>query len=155
MALAELSGTQRRAQPPQDLIREATLLDLPFILALAREKYGAIDADLTAKWIKGALVNPQLKVLRGAHAVGVGYVQDTFYWKKPRGYILFSFSKPHGLSREMLNIMQRLVEWLKGQNCFEVVLGSEIDTDYASFAKLLGAVECPHYVIRFETPCLR
>jgi len=152
--MVELPGASRGQVRPQN-IREAGSSDIPFILALARRKYGNFNSDLAAKWLETALGNAAILVLRGNHSVGISYVQSLFYWQKPRGHILFSFSQPRGLSREMLLIFQKLTEWLKDKGCFEVVMGSEIGTDYAPFAKIMGAVECPHYVIRFEKPCLR
>ena len=133
------------------MIRKATKADIPRILDIALQAYGFDNDILGTAWLEKVLQDDNSLILMGGHSVGVGHCFKLFYWKKPRGHILQVASIPKGLSRETLRLMQQLVEWLKTRGCFEVTFGSEIGTDYAPFARLLGAsTAAPSYVIRFD-----
>jgi hypothetical protein len=130
------------------LIRPATKDDIPFILDLIESSYGYQGKPVER--IESLIASGDVIFLVGGHSFGVGCISRYFYWDKPRGHILWVASRPQGLSREALRLMQKIVDWLKIKGCFEVTFGSEIGTDYAPFAKLLGASPSPSYVIRFD-----
>ena len=133
------------------MIYEAQESDLPFIMEVAAYSYGWSNTPLGNQWVKERIKDSNSVVIRGDHSFGIGFLFRSFYWKKPRGHILHVASIPKGLSREPLRIMQRIIDWAKNRDAFEVTFGSEIGTDYAPFAKLLGASpQAPSYVIRFE-----
>lgn len=131
------------------MIREAIEEDLPFMMELAAYGYGW-HQSWGSKWLKDRITDPNSIILRGEHSFGVGFLFRPFYWKDPRGHILHVASRPKGLSREALRIIQRIIQWSKDKGAFEVVLGSEIGTDYAPFARLLGAEMVPNYLIKFK-----
>ena len=132
-------------------IRPAHRSDIPRILDLSCAVYGFDNPMLGAAWLEKVLKDENSLVLLGKHSFGIGSVFKAFYWKKPRGYILQVASQPTGLSREALRVVQQLVAWTKQKGCFEVIMGSEIGTDYGPFAEILGASRAaPSYVVRFD-----
>jgi len=132
------------------MIRDATIDDIASILDIGRAKYGYMNSVEGTAWLRRTIGDKNCRVLVGSHSFAIASKFRAFYWKKPRGYILHVASTPKGLSREALRIVAELFRWTS-LDCFETVLGSEIGTDYASFAKALGATpSTPSYVIRFD-----
>ena len=98
-----------------DVIRKATLTDVPTIVALARECYGPnYDYEHGESWLRNSMPNPTTLVLLGHAAFGIGQIVSAGPWQlqPAEGYIpLIAQSPSRRGSWEAFMIVRRLVSW--------------------------------------------
>ena len=123
-------------------IRRATEADIPYMLALAKEKYPDRPVEMGVPWMQWCLQNPNRLVLVGLDSVGVAQA-DTHYGYARKGRLDWLCGRPvKGAALETLRMVRMMIAWAKEQGCVgDFRLDAETDVDFAPFSRRLGGRE--------------
>lgn len=124
------------------MIRQATLDDMDWLLALANEKYeaGRMDDERCRAWLPQALGLNWMLFLRGEFGAGVASITAPFYDSKAiTGHLLFVASRVNK-SMEAFRIVRLLSNWAFEHGARAFAISNGTGCDLTPFAKRLGAI---------------
>lgn len=133
-------------------IRAATLDDVPWMLSIAKLRYGSDrNWEASEAWLRAIIANPQgmFVTLRGSHTLAIMTITTTFWENEPRAFLLPVVSHPGapraGLGRnpEIEAILDAFASYAKLRGCVSLEGGSETDSDVGLLLKRRGASSHP------------
>ena len=133
------------------MIRQATLDDIPFIMALASEKYPGRDVEKDRPWASWCIQNPDRLVLIGPNSMGCAQV-DWIYGHECKARLDVLAARP-GPFWEALRMVRIMVNWARQKGAIGTFkLNAETDVNFAPFASRLGGrkVTTTYYEIPLE-----
>lgn len=126
------------------MMRPANPSDIPFLLAVAQERYPPFDHGEARMWIEQALRTPEMLVLRNDHGAAVATVAQAFWGGPLRCHLLFLVAeRARGLSRrgfhDGLELMRGIDQWRQVKGAESLHFGEETGANFEVLAKALGA----------------
>jgi hypothetical protein len=139
------------AVPMEPLIHKATLADMPFIIALAKEKYPARQIEHGISWMEWCIANPERLVLVGPNSAGVAQVNWKYGFERRARLDMLGARPTAGAALEALKIVRLMVAWAKEQGAQDTfVLDADTGVDFEPFSRRLGGKAVT--VTRYEIP---
>ena len=134
------------------MIRQATLDDIPFIMALAAEKYPGRDVTKDEPWAKWCIKNPDRLVLVGPSSMGCAQV-DWIYGHECKARLDVLAARP-GPIWEALRMLRLMLNWARQKGAIgSFILDANTGIDFSAFSERLGGRKVT--VTRFEIPLER
>lgn len=131
-------------------IRRATEDDIPYMLAMAREKYPDRPVEQGIPWMQWCLKNPDRLVLIGQDSIGMAEV-GWYYGYSFRPRLSWLVGRPvKGAALETLTMLRMMLVWAKEKGCTEPFrLSAETNIDFEPYSRRLGgrAVTSTTYLI--------
>jgi hypothetical protein len=120
-------------------IRRATEADIPYMLALAKEKYPDRPVEQGVPWMQWCLQNPERLVLLGQDHIGVAQV-NWHYGYSRRARLDWLVGRPvKGAVLETLRMVRMMIAWAKEQGATgDFQLDAETEVDFEPYSKRLG-----------------
>lgn len=132
-------------------IRRATLADMPFIVALANEKYPMRMIEKGIPWMEWCIQNPERLVLVGPNSIGVAQVQWNYGYERRARLDMLGARPAPGAALEALRIVRMMLVWAKEKDAVGTFrLDADTGVDFGPFAKRLGGKLVTS--IRYEIP---
>lgn len=145
--------------PSYPSIRQATLDDVPFIMALGREKYAG-RGDTVAKlhiaegWVRWCIGNTERLVLVGPNSAGIASVSWNYGFERVGRLDAMAARQTPGAILEAIRLVRLMLRWSQEKGAIRFRLTADTGADFAPFAKRLGgrAVTVTHYEFDLERP---
>ena len=132
-------------------IRRATLADMPFMIALAREKYPDMPVERGIGWMEGCIGNPERLVLVGPNSVGVAQIGWNYGFERRARLAMLGARHRAASAWEAFKMVQIMVAWAKDQGAEGTFkLDADTGVDFGPFARRLGGKSVT--VTRYELP---
>lgn len=140
-----------RKPPVVSSIRRATLADMPFMVAMAKEKYPVRKVELGIPWMEWALANPERLVLMGDNTIGVAQVSWNYGFERRARLDMLGARPVSGAALEALKMVRLMIAWAKEQGAQgSFRLDADTGVDFGPFARRLGGK--PVTLTRYEIP---
>lgn len=137
--------------PARKFIRRATLYDMPFMVALAREKYPSLPVAEGVGWMESCLSNPERLVLVGPNSVGVAQIGWNYGFQRRARLDMLGARPTVSGAWEAFRMVQIMLAWAKDQGAEGTFrLDADTGVDFGPFARRLGGK--PVTVTRYELP---
>lgn len=136
---------------PKVAIRRATLADMPFLIALAKEKYPARQIEQGIGWMEWCIQNPERLVLVGPNSAGVAQVSWQYGFERRARLDMLGARPTAGGALEALRMVRMMLVWAKEQGAQgSFRLDADTGIDFGPFARRLGGK--PVTLTRYELP---
>lgn len=124
---------------PPSVIRVATMADMPFMVALAKEKYPNRPVEQGIPWMTDNLQSPNCLVLIGTDSVGVASISWNYGFERRARCDMLAARPVRGAGWEAYRMVKLMIEWAK-QNGAKGAFRLDADTgaDFGPFARRLG-----------------
>lgn len=140
-----------RAPYERAAVRRATLADMPFIIAMAKEKYPARQIEQGISWMEWCIGSPERLVLIGPNSAGVAQVSWNYGFERRARLDMLGARATPGAALEALKIVRMMVAWAKEQGAQGTFrLDADTGVDFGPFARRLGGG--PVTLTRYEIP---
>ncbi len=128
-------------------IREATLADIEFILALGRKMYPGEPIHNGIPWVIDCMRRPDRLVLVSDYGVGIASVFFAYGFSKRVNMEVLAVEPGHGL--HVVSFIKAMVQWSRFQKATSLNIGSTTGVDFGPAIKRLGGgkAKAPGYVI--------
>lgn len=133
------------------MIRAATTDDIPFLLHVARERYGArFDEKAVAIFLARAVSDRSMCVLITQRGAAIAAITRSFWGDLPRAYMMFIAALPgRGLVADGVRLARAVDAWRREVGADSLHFGEDTGLDFSALARRIGAVpDRPTYVIR-------
>ena len=152
MPQGDVSPRQFPVLSATPMIRQATLIDIPFIMELAREKYPHRDVSKAEPWAKWCIQNPDRLVLIGPNSVGCAQV-DWIYGHECKARLDVLAARP-GPIWEALRMLRVMINWARQKGASgSFILDANTGIDFGSFSERLGGKKVT--ITQYEIPLER
>lgn len=133
--------------------RRATVLDLPDLLAIARDSYGLDFDELKAREFGlMALMNPNIGCFRTEDAFCIGGLSE-FFWEDERRANVMFLAVRDKQSWQAVKALRAVVAWAKAKGAGSFHFGEETGMRMDVIAKRIGASkDRPSYRIDLRSP---
>lgn len=136
-----------------DGIREATLDDIPAIIAFAKDKYPDRAVEQGGPWLEWCINNPNRLVLIGPNSIGVAQVSVNYGVERKGKLDMLGARPAAGAALEALKMIRIMTRWAKSRGAVGTFrLSADTGVDFKSFSERLGGkpVTVTHYEIPLE-----
>ncbi len=133
-------------------IREATLADIDFILALGRRMYPGEPIHNGLPWIIECMRRPDRLVLVSDYGVGIASIFFAYGFVKRVNMDVLAVEPGHGL--HVVSFLKAMIRWGKFHKATAFNVGSTTGVDFGPMVKRLGGgkVKAPSYLIPLQEP---
>lgn len=135
--------------PPPPAIRRVVLNDLPWLLSVAYQRYGAYDPGPILTRLAEMMQRPDWLVMRSAHAFAISnlFVPAWRTQAEPECNVVILCAEPGGVW-DAVRVLRESVRWARQKGCTAWWFGSETEVDISAIARRVGGVKAlPRYRI--------
>lgn len=130
--------------------RKVTVDDLPWMLTLAHERYGAFDPGGALTFLLQALNSPVTLMLCAPKCDAfliAAHVTPPWYPDRRECHVMVLCAKP-GAHWQAIKLLRGSLEWARLHNCVRWRFHSEREQDVGALCRYVGAhADSPRYVI--------
>ena len=139
------------AEAPAPKIRRAKLEDMPFMVALANEKYPMRMIEKGIPWMEWCIQNDNRLVLLGPNSIGVAQVEWNYGYERRARLDMLGARPVSGAALEALRMVRMMLAWAKEKGAVGTFrLDADTGIDFGPFARRLGGK--PVTLTRYEIP---
>ena len=135
-------------------IRHATVDDLPFMLEIAKERYGARVQDREGlAYVRWCITQPSHMVLVGLNSFGIAQISVRYGYERKARLAMLAARRQNKAWIEVLQMVRVMVNWAalnKAEGAFRI--DADTGVDFGPLAKRLGGepVNEPAYDIPLD-----
>ncbi len=135
------------AESSQTRLREGTLADIEFILALGRRMYPGEPIHNGIPWVIDCMRRPDRLVLVSDYGVGIASIFFAYGFSKRAQLEILAVEPGHGL--HVVSFLRAMIQWSRLQKAVCINIGATTDVDFGPIIKRLGGgrAKAPGYLI--------
>lgn len=131
--------------------RLVTLADIPWVMALAEQRYPEFDVVSSMAWLASIIQDPQVMACHNEHAVGIAsWTSLPWQPRERRGMVFFLFSDGRTVGAA-ITLLDFMLKWLSSEGCVESGIDGDSTTDLSAFVRKLGGeIGPPQCIVRHQ-----